>query len=113
MDSSPRTPSGNATQNTRGTTSTPGGSSTSRRSRDRAGANVMDTSDMSEPLAQPLPASPGPSVTGSGIGGPPSVASSTSMLAPTPGAGEYLMSYCLQKTTEFRILLNLQFKRSY
>jgi len=47
----------------------------------------MDTSDMSEPLAQPLPASPGPSVTGSGIGGPPSVASSTSMLAPTPGAG--------------------------
>ena len=49
----------------------------------------MDTSDMSEPLAQPLPASPGPSVTGSGIGGPPSVASSTSMLAPTPGAGEY------------------------
>lgn len=90
MDSSPRTPSQSTSQNRRGTTSTPGGSSTSRRSRSRAGANVMDTSDMSEPLAQPLPASPGPSVTGSGIGGPPSVASSTSMLAPTPGAGKYL-----------------------
>ena len=87
MDSSPKTPSGSASQNRRGTQSTPGGSSTSRRSRDHTGTNVMDTSDMSD-LAQPLPASPGPSVTGSATGGPPSVASSTSMLAPTPGAGK-------------------------
>ena len=93
MESSPRTPTRSASQNRRGTASTPGGSSTSRRSRDRAGTNVMDTSDMSEPLAQPLPASPGPSVTGSATGGPPSVASSTSMLAPTPGASKHFITH--------------------
>ena len=88
MDSSPRTPTRRATsQRGRGGTSTPGGSSASKRPRDHAEPSAMDTSDMSEPLAQPLPASPGPSPAGAATGGPPSEASSTSMLAPTPGAG--------------------------
>ena len=47
----------------------------------------MDTSDMSD-LARPLPSSPAmpppPSVRSAG---PPSVASSTSLVAPTPGQG--------------------------
>ena len=88
MDSSPepRTPTRrSASQAGRGATSTPGGSSASKRSRNLAAANAMDTSDMSEPLAQPLPASPG--AAGIAAMGPPSEASSTSMLAPTPGAG--------------------------
>lgn len=87
MDSSPRTPT-RRSQAGRGATSTPGGSSASKRSHDHAGANAMDTSDMSEPLAQPLPVSPGPSPAGAAAGGPPSEASSTSMLAPTPVAGK-------------------------
>ena len=90
MDSSPRTPTRSSSRAVRGA-STPGGSSTSKRSRDTAaGAHAMDTSDMSEPLAQPLPASPGPSPAGTPAGGPPSEASSTSMLAPTPGAGNFV-----------------------
>ena len=90
MDSSPepRTPTRrSASQAGHGANSTPGGSSASKRARE---VNAMDTSDMSEPLAQPLPVSPGPSVTGATPGGPPSEASSTSMLAPTPGAGTYI-----------------------
>ena len=89
MDSSPRTPTRSTSQAKRGGASTPGGSSTSKRSREDAGAHAMDTSDMSEPLAQPLPASPGPSPARTPVGGPPSEASSTSMLAPTPGAGKF------------------------
>ena len=87
MDSSPRTPT---RRSARATTSTPGGTPASKTSQDHAGANAMDTSDMSEPLAQPLPASPGPSPAGTVTRGPPSEASSTSMLAPTPGAGKCL-----------------------
>ena len=88
MDSSPRTPT-RRSQTRQGATSTPGKSSATKRSHDDAGAHAMDTSDMSEPLAQPLPASPGPSPAGAAAaGGPPSEASSMSMLAPTPGAGK-------------------------
>ena len=86
MDSSPRTPTRSTSQR-RGATSTPSGSSASKRSRDDARTHAMDTSDMSEDLAQPLPVSPGPSTASTVVGGPPSEASSTSMLAPTPGAG--------------------------
>ena len=90
MDSSPepRTPTRRSASQAAGRAmSTPGGSSASKRARGSTGTNVMDTSDMSDPLAQPLPASPGPSITGAAAAGPPSEASSTSMLAPTPGAG--------------------------
>ena len=89
MDSSPRTPSRRSSRaGAQQAASTPGESSASKKN--AAGANAMDTSDMSEPLAQPLPASPGPSP--GPPGGPPSEASSTSMLAPTPGAGKLLES---------------------
>ena len=83
--SSPRTPrSGRRAASSAGSgASTP---ASSRRSRSRAQAEqeLMDTSDMSD-LARPLPSSP---VAGPGRrNGPPSVASSTSFVAPTPVAG--------------------------